>query len=151
MSRAVCLLGLVLVAGCALLKGATGPDDVERRTEIVLEPVAGWEGVVRIDSVSWLPAFADIGGQPSEDRLEGTFAARFTNLSARRVQVRYDLRFYDPDEFLIDIFFPFGQPVMLTEGEVRWVKGEFYLDVGAKTAQWLAVMRLVACPGPPEE
>jgi hypothetical protein len=143
--RVVAVLAMVWMTGCGLLDGATGPGSFQRRSVVLYEPAAGWEEAVLIDSITWLPAFVDTGYDMGMDQtVDGTFAARFVNLTERRLQLRYELRFYDPDDFLMDSFFPFGQPVQLEGNETRWIRGDFALDLSMDEALWLATMQLVA-------
>ena len=51
----------------------------------------------------------------------------FSNVGDATVWVRYDLRFFDQEEFLIDAFIPIGQPVVLSAGETRRVEGNFLI------------------------
>ena len=76
---------------------------------------------------------------------EGIFAAVFRNVSDSTVWVRYDLRFFDQEEFLIDAFIPIGQPVILSAGETRRVEGDFLIRTNdPRDFERLALMRLVA-------
>ena len=141
---AIAILAALWLAGCGLLDGAARPQDFDRRSLVVYEPDPGWEEAVLIDSVSWLPVFVGAGYDVNPGRTEGTFAARFVNLTGRRVQLRYELRFYDADAFLMDAFFPFGQPVLLERHETRWIRGDFTLDLSSDDALWLTTMELAA-------
>lgn len=139
---------LILLAGCGLMRDPTGPHPL-RTTQVILEPEAGWEGTVRVDSVQWLPIISDRGTDGYTDETEGTFIVWFANLSERQVQVRYELRFYDDDDFFLDHFFPFEQPLRLDPGERRRVNGMFRLGISLHDAIRLATMRLVVRPGAP--
>jgi hypothetical protein len=139
---------VVLLSGlwaCGLSGTGTGDRGDLPRSEAVVLFESGLEGTVRIDSLSWLPALVPLGEVSTAVELEGVFRARFTSLASRPVQIRYDLRFYDRDEFLVDAFIPFGQPVRLAPTEVRVVEGEFRLQSTAATDLGrIAAMRLYA-------
>ena len=62
------------------------------------------------------------------------------------IWVRYDLRFFDSEEFLIDAFIPIGQPVVLNAGgKRRRVEGDFLIRTDdPRDFERLALMRLVA-------
>lgn len=140
------LAALVLgLWSCGLSKiGDRDRGDLPRSEAVILfEP--GLEGSVRIDSLSWLPALVPLGETITATELEGVFRARFTSLAPRPIQLRYDLRFYDRDGFLVDAFIPFGQPVKLAPAEVRVVEGEFRLQaITAADLGRIVVMRLYA-------
>lgn len=145
--RTLILLGALAgwAAGCGLVGEANGPRNLERRSEVVLQPEEGLEGAVRVDSVAWLPLFVEFGYDIAPQELEGTFAARFANLTDLALQVRYDLRFFDRDGILIDDFIPFGQPVALEARQVRRVEGAFLLRASdPRDLEWVETMQLVA-------
>jgi len=145
--RTLILLGILAAwtAGCGLVGEANGPRDFAPRSEVVLQPEEGLEGAVRVDSVAWLPVFVEFEYDIAPQELEGNFAARFANLTDLRLQVRYDLRFYDRDGILIDDFIPFGQPVVLEPRQVRWVDGFFLLRADdPRDLEWVDTMQLVA-------
>jgi hypothetical protein len=144
------LLSLAVVAGCGLLADDGDGRDAARRSEVLLSADPGWEGAVEIDSLRWLPAMPLERPDPGTEQLEGTFAARFVNTAARRVQVRYELRFLDEDAVLLDAFFPFGQPVVLDSTQTRRVSGEFRLDLLSTQVELLATMVLAARVTAPE-
>jgi hypothetical protein len=132
------------LAGCGLNQEPAGSRALERRSEVVYQEEEGLEGAVRIDSLGWRPFLFGMALEGPVE-VEGLFAARFTSLAQTRVQVRYDLRFFDADEFLIDAFIPFGQPVVLEPGQVQSVEGEFRIRAPeARDLERLALMRLVA-------
>ena len=138
-------IALVLVlGGCfAAEDGPSGAVDV-LRSEVEFVEDAGLEGSVAIDSLTWWPLLPQPGfGQTAE--VEGVFAAVFRNVGQATAWVRYDLRFFDPEEFLIDAFIPIGQPVVLSAGEVRRVEGDFLIRTDdPRDFARLALMRLVA-------
>jgi hypothetical protein len=139
------VLAALCWAGCGLGGNGTGPGEFELRTEVVLEPEAGLEGAVRVDSVAWRPTLIAPGLDVAPGELEGTFAARFTSLANVGLEIRYDLRFYDPDGFLIDAFIPFGQPVQLAPGQVRGVEGNFFIRADdPRDLERVSAMHLVA-------
>lgn len=149
---AIGVMGWSWMASCGLAGKGTGPSDQGLRAEAVIEAEAGLEGAVRIDSVAWQPTFLGFeeGGLPGE--LEGRFRARFANLIGQELQIRYDLRFYDRDDFLIDAFIPFGQPVRLASRQVQRVEGTFLLRPrDPRSLEAIALMRLCAKVALPEE
>ena len=100
---------------------------------------------MRIDSLAWRPTFLDFGFEEELQEFEGTFDARFVNLTDQPLQIRYDLRFYDRDDFLVDAFIPFGQPVRLDPRQVRRVEGDFFLRASdPRDLERLTTMRLYA-------
>ncbi|MFT5087645.1 MAG: hypothetical protein ACI906_002369 [Candidatus Latescibacterota bacterium] len=138
-------LFFLLLAGCGLAGDSTRSRDTVRRSEVGYQEVAvGLEGAVRIDSLEWLP-FLPFPGSGGIFEVEGAFAAIFNNSAADSVQVRYDLRFFDDEDSLVDAFIPFGQPVLLAAGERRIVQGEFLVRTDdAIQASRLELLRLVA-------
>ena len=146
--RTPLVLGLLGAWGCGLgLTDADNPSSLPRSEAYVLA-APGFSGVVQVDSLSWLPALVPLGQAGPATELEGVFGARFANHGQRLVQIRYDLRFYDRDEFLLDNFIPFGQPVRLEPGTARYVTGEFRLRAGTGSDLFrVAAMRLYATVG----
>lgn len=142
---AAILLGTwICAAGCGLADGAKVSGEVERRTEVVVEAGEGLGEAVRVDSAFWRPGIFAVG---SGDKLEvdGRFRIIFRNLTDLELEVRYDLRFLDPDEFLIDLFIPFGQPLVLGAGAAREVEGTFSIRIREeREIDLIAIMRIVA-------
>jgi len=131
--------------GCGLTDDPTGPGDIERRTEIILESEEGLEEAARVDSLVWRPFPPELGFENEIQAIEGTFSALFTNLTDQSLQIRYDLRFYDREDFLIDAFIPFGQPVRLSSRETLPVEGTFRIrSDDPRDLERLAMMRLFA-------
>ena len=145
-------IALVLVlGGCfAAEDGPSGAED-GLHSEVEFIEDAGLEGSVLIDSLSWWPLLPRLAlGETAE--FEGVFAAVFRNVGAATVSVRYDLRFFDREEFLIDAFIPLGQPVVLSTGEAHRVEGDFLIRTDdPRDFERLALMRLVARIRRPEE
>ena len=142
---------MLLLGGCfAAEDGPSGAVEA-LRSEVEFVEDAGLEGSVSIDSLTWLPFFPEPGfGGTAE--FEGIFVAVFRNVGAATVWVRYDLRFFDQEEFLIDAFIPIGQPVVLSAGETRRVEGDFLIRTDdPRDFERLALMRLVARIRRPEE
>ena len=111
---------------------------------MVVEAGEGLEEAVRVDSAFWQPGIFAVG---SEDKLEvdGRFRIIFRNLTDLELEVRYDLRFLDRDEFLIDLFIPFGQPLVLGAGAAREVQGTFSIRIREeREIDLIAIMRIVA-------
>ena len=142
MSMGIALV--LLLGGCfAAADGPSGAVDV-LHSEVEFIEDEGLEGSVVIDSLTWWPLLPQPGfGATAE--FEGVFAAVFSNVGTATVWVRYDLRFFDPEEFLIDAFIPLGQPVVLTAGETRRVAGDFLIRTDdPRDFERLALLRLVA-------
>lgn len=144
-------IALVLVlGGCfAAEDGPSGAED-GLHSEVEFVEDEGLAGSVLIDSLTWWPLLPRPGlGGTAE--FEGVFAAVFRNVGAAAVWVRYDLRFFDREEFLIDAFIPLGQPVVLNAGAARRVEGEFLIRTDdPRDFERLALMRLVARVRHPE-
>ena len=149
-------IGIALVlflGGCfAAEDGPSGVVEALRsEVEFVEDADAGLEGSVSIDSLTWLP-FLPQPGFGTIAEFEGIFAAVFSNVGEETVWVRYDLRFFDQEEFLIDAFIPTGQPVVLNAGETRRVEGDFLIRTDdPRDFERLALMKLVARIKQPEE
>jgi hypothetical protein len=143
MKRLARFLLLAWLAGCGPIGDPSGPGRIEPRTEVVLEP-ADLERAVRIDSVVWALDLASLDPGRSRE-LEGTFRAVFANLTDQELALRYDLRFYDPDDFLVDDYIPLGQPVMLAPRQTRRVEGDLLIQAGdPDELERIATLRLYA-------
>ena len=142
MSMGIALL--LLLGGCFAAEDGPSGTVEALRSEVEFVEDAGLEGSVSIDSLAWLPFFPEPGfGTTAE--FAGIFAAVFSNVGDATVWVRYDLRFFDQEEFLIDAFIPIGQPVVLSAGETRRVEGDFLIRTDdPRDFERLALMRLVA-------
>ncbi len=141
-----------LALGCSLAGDATRPRDIARTSEVIYQAIdAGLEGAVRIDSLEWVP-FLPFPLANGNVEVPGAFAAVFYNEGTQPVHVRYDLRFFDDEDALVDAFIPFGQPVALSAGERRVIRGEFIVRTAdIYQSEHLALMRLVARVRHPEE
>ena len=142
---------VLLLVGCFASEDVlSGAVDV-LRSEVEFVEDEGLEGSVSIDSLTWWPFFPEPGfGGTAE--VEGVFVAVFRNVGESTVWVRYDLRFFDQEEFLIDAFIPLGQPVVLIAGETRRVEGDFLIRTDdPRDLERLALMRLVARIRRPEK
>ena len=149
MSMVIALV--LLLVGCFAAKD--GPSDAVDvlRSEVEFVEDEGLEGSVSIDSLTWLP-FLPQPGLGTTAEFEGIFVAVFRNVGEETVWVRYDLRFFDREEFLIDAFIPIGQPVVLNAGETRRVEGDFLIRTDdLRDFYRLSLMRLVARIRRPEE
>ncbi len=149
MSMVIALV--LLLVGC--FAAEDGPSDAVDvlRSEVEFVEDEGLAGSVAIDSLTWLP-FLPRPGFGTTAEFEGVFVAVFRNVGATTVWVRYDLRFFDQEEFLIDAFIPIGQPVILSAGETRRVEGDFLIRTDdPRDFDRLALMRLVARIRRPEE
>ena len=149
MSMGIALV--LLLAGC--FAAEDGPSDAVDvlRSEVEFVEDEGLEGSMSIDSLTWLP-FLPQPGLGTTAEFEGVFAAVFSNVGEETVWVRYDLRFFDQEEFLIDAFIPIGQPVILSARETQRVEGDFLIRTDdPRDFERLALMRLVARIKRPEE
>lgn len=146
-------IALVLVLGGCFAAEDGPPSGAEDglHSEVEFVEDAGLEGSVLIDSLTWWPLLPQLAlGETAE--FEGGFTAVFRNVGAATVWVRYDLRFFDREEFLIDAFIPLGQPVVLSTGEAHRVEGDFLIRTDdPRDFERLALMRLVARIRRPEE
>ena len=147
-------MGIALVL---LLGGCFASEDVPSGvvdallSEVEFVEDEGLEGSVSIDSLTWWP-FLPQPGFGGTAEVEGVFVAVFRNVGADTVWVRYDLRFFDQEEFLIDAYIPLGQPVVLSAGEERRVEGDFLIRTDdPRDFERLALMKLVARIRRPEE
>ncbi len=142
---------MLLLGGCFAAEDRPSGAVEARRSEVEFVEDAGWEGSVSIDSLTWWPFLPEPGfGTIAE--FAGAFAAVFRNIGKATVWVRYDLRFFDQDEFPIDAFIPLGQPVVLKAGETRRVEGDFLIRTDdPRDFERLALMKLVARIRRPEE
>ena len=148
------IMGIALVL---LLGGCFAAEDVPSgavdalRSEVEFVEDEGLEGSVSIDSLTWWP-FLPQPGFGGTAEVEGVFVAVFRNVGADTVWVRYDLRFFDQEEFLIDAYIPLGQPIVLSAGEEQRVEGDFLIRTDdPRDFGRLALMRLVARIRRPEE
>ena len=142
---------VLLLGGCFAAEDRPSGTTDALYSEVEFVEDEGLEGSVSIDSLTWWPFFPQPGlGTTAE--VEGVFVAVFRNVGESTVWVRYDLRFFDQEEFLIDAFIPLGQPVVLNAGEERRVEEDFLIRTDdPRDFEWLALMRLVARIRRPEE
>ena len=145
------MCGLMLT-GCGLVGDATRPSDVKRTSEVVFQAVAdGLVDHVAIDSLEWVP-FLPMPLSNGTFEIAGGFAAVFHNGGPNPVGVRYELRFFDDEDTLVDAFIPFGQTILLEPGQRRIAQGEFILRTGdLYQTKHLSHMQLVARVRHPEE
>ena len=149
MSMVIALV--LLLGGCFAAENRPSGEADALYSEVEFVEDEGLEGSVSIDSLTWLP-FLPQPGLGTTAEFEGIFAAVFRNVGAATVWVRYDLRFFDREEFLIDAFIPIGQPVILSAGETRRVEGDFLIRTDdPRDFERLSLMRLVARIRRPEE
>ena len=122
-------LGALLVA-CGQGDDANGPQNRLRTSQIVLEAEeAALEQAVRVDSVFWDLDFID-PLDPEDVIVEGHFGLFVRNRAQEALTIRYELRFFDDDFFLVDRFIPFGQPLILEAGQLRTVTDTFTIRAG---------------------
>jgi len=137
------LLCLATVAGCGLGGDTTGPNGSAFRTEVTITAESGLEQAVEIDSVSWSPSFIPLELGRTEE-MTGVFFISFRSRTGAPLEIRYELRFLDRDEFLVDVFNPFGQPVRLGPRETKPVEGDFRIRFGQSgDADIPVIMRVV--------
>ena len=136
---------MMLWVGCFAGRDRVGSDREALRSEVeFVEVDEGLESSVQIDSLIWQP-FLPLPGSGLEGSgdFDGAYQAVFRNVGTQEVWVRYDLRFFDREEFLLDAFIPFGQPVVLAAGEVKKIEGEFRVRLGdPRDIELLSLMRL---------
>ncbi len=136
---------MVLWVGCFAGRDRMVSDREALRSEVeFVEVDEGLESSVQIDSLIWQP-FLPLPGSGLEGSgdFDGAYQAVFRNVGRQEVWVRYDLRFFDREEFLLDAFIPFGQPVVLAAGEVKKIEGEFRVRLGdPRDIELLSLMRL---------
>lgn len=122
----------LLYLGCCLGCGSGdgGPldfRDVDLAAEYRLDDAPpGLEQSVVVDSVRWEPLTLDTT-VPGELEVVGIYAIYFRNVTDQNLQLNYDLRFLNADDFLFDRFIPFGLPVRLGPLESRLESGEFLI------------------------
>ena len=151
MERIWVVLALFLVGCFAGDDGFSGNSERQiLRGEAEFVHDEGLEGSIVVDSLRWMP-FLPMQGFGGVE-FEGVFVAEFRNIGEERVWVRYDLRFFDQEDFLVDAFIPFGQPVKLEVGEKKRVEGEFRIRAeDPRDFERLSLMRLVTRVRWPEE
>lgn len=113
--------------GCGQGDVPTRQEEVELRSEVVYEN--GIEAVVQVDSVVWQLGRLN-ATIPDDVEIEGDFQFSLVNRLQDPAIVRYELHFLDENDLLVDVFFPFGQPVELGAGESRQVAGSFVVRLG---------------------
>ena len=135
---------LFLLVGCFAGENGVGSERGALRSEVEFIADEGLEESVVVDSLVWIPFLPHLGfGSTTE--FEGGFSGVFRNVGTTEVWVRYDLRFFDREEFLIDAFIPIGQPVVLAGGETVRVAGEIRIRTeDPRDFERLSLMRLVA-------
>lgn len=139
------LLALVyLLTACSATNSPSGPRDLSRKSEIELRFTSGLEQTVQVDSINWDLGLYDFS-VPDQVEIDGRFYIAFRNLSDRNLELRYELRFFDEDTFLVDLFRPFGQPLHLAADQVLETSDEFFLRIpDPLDLRFIATMRLVA-------
>lgn len=128
--RTCALIALVGVGNvsCGLPESGNGPTSASLRSRVEIVSESDLQTAVQVDSIAWAPSFFPVefgGGQ----EVSGSFTIRFTNVTNSRLEIRYELRFLDRDDFTIDVFNPFGQPIRLGPGGVDEVSGEFRIRI----------------------
>ena len=153
--RSAAFAGALLAAaslGCGDANPLGPRDLADLRSELVIESAPpGLERAVAADSASWYPAAVLATGDAGIVEIEGPFRFRLRNAALQGLSLRYDLRFLDVDRFLVDRFIPFGQPLLLGEGEAKLAQGTFVIrapiDVGRYgLATMVIAVRVEAVP-----
>jgi hypothetical protein len=140
---ALCVVGWLL-AGCGTGDRPLRQEEVVLHSEVVLEAEEGLQGAVRVDSVYWELGRLDFTVSEAVE-IEGRAQVFFRNLAQQAVEIRYELRFFDEDLFLVDRFIPFGQPLRLEAGQAEAAAGAFFVRLGAiEDLRFLTTMRVVA-------
>jgi hypothetical protein len=113
---------------CGLSDSGNGPNSAALRSRVEFVADEALRTAVKVDSVSWAPSFfpVEFGGR---QEIIGLYAIQFRNVTNSRLEIRYELRFLDRDDFTIDVFNPFGQPLRLGPGGVEEVSGEFRIRI----------------------
>ena len=139
----VCLLAAGSVVACG--GGSTRPEEIELRTEVLLEAEDEELIVeVQVDTAYWAPGLFNFT-VPDRVEINGQFGIVFRNLGGRALEIRYELIFFDVDTFLIDRYIPLGQPVRLGPAQVRDVQGEFIIQApDVRDLELLATMQVKA-------
>ena len=70
--------------------------------------------------------------------IPGIFSATIQNNSNKVIWLRYDLRFFDDEGFLVDDYIPFGQPIIVDPNSKQTLNEEFIV----RSANIDQVMRL---------
>ena len=141
--RLAATVSLLLLIGSSC-GGGDAPvrqEDVELRHEV--EYIDGYEATVAVDSVAWqLGRLNDT--IPDDVEIEGVFRFCLQNLRQESTSSRHELRFFDEDDQLVDVYFPFGQPVELAPAESRRMEGGFVISFGyIEDLRFIRTMRVV--------
>jgi hypothetical protein len=129
------LMALLCIISCGegSSVGPRDPSSLHSQWVVESAPDSLAEAVV-VDSVFWNPAALLPTGDASVFEVEGPFLILLRNTATESLQMRYDLRFLDEDDFLVDRFIPFGQPVVLAGGQSARLEGRFVIrstpDIG---------------------
>lgn len=119
-------------------------DRPTRRTEIIVEDApSGLEQSVQLDSSRWQPR-AFLPDSEGGWEIEGIYFLRFHNQADQALDLRYELRFLDADEFLLDVFIPFGQPLRLVARSTQDGIGEFVIRARGQVQEVQPVVLQVA-------
>jgi hypothetical protein len=138
------LVGLwALACGGAPTRPGAAP---ARRTELVVEAApGGLEQAVELDSSRWQPT-AYLPDPAGGLEMDGAYTVRFRNRTGQALDLRCELRFYDADGFLVDVFIPFGQPLHLPPMGIQESSGPFTIRLAAGLDEGTApvLMRVAA-------
>ena len=123
----------------------TDSKNTEKHYEIIIQEInKNLEGSVKIDSVSWVPLLPVILPNNMIE-ISGVFSAKIINRSNKIIWLRYDLRFFDDDGFLVDDFIPFGQPVIIDPNSELVINGEFVVrSANMDQAMRMTIMQFAA-------
>tara|TARA_B100000579_G_C22818538_1_gene849239 strand:- start:457 stop:915 length:459 start_codon:yes stop_codon:yes gene_type:complete len=136
------LLSLIVltlnVASCGNGSNPSNSEIIKKHYEIIFQEIdPKLDGLVRIDSVSWIPLLP-INLPNNLVEIPGIFSATIQNNSKKVIWLRYDLRFFDDEGFLVDDYIPFGQPIIVDPNSKQTLNEEFIV----RSANIDQVMRL---------
>jgi hypothetical protein len=125
--------------------GDSGPVDfaeINRQSEIIFQADSSLAQSVRLDSAAWQPRFLGISLDDVIE-VEGDYTLCFSNLGDQALALRYDLRFFDAETFLVDVFNPFNLPLLLAPAGSQCINTEFIIRADTlRQAETLALMRV---------
>ena len=118
----ICGLGLA----CNSSNRPVGFAAIDYQTEIIIQTPPASTASVRVDSASWKPLFLGLAFDAYIE-VEGRYSLCFYNPSNQGLTLRYDLRFFDAETFLVDVFNPFNLPLHLPSQTSQCIDAEFFI------------------------
>ncbi|MAN22735.1 MAG: hypothetical protein CME10_00535 [Gemmatimonadetes bacterium] len=143
------LLPLLLIffnlLSCGNVTNPSHSEIIEKHHEIIFQQIdPKLDGLVKIDSVSWIPLLP-INLPNRMIEIPGIFSVTIQNNSNEVIWIRYDLRFFDDEGFLVDDFIPFGQPVIVAPRIEHALNGDFFVrSANIDQAMRMAMMQFAA-------